>query len=437
MTQSAAPRAMVAQIRFGLGRRGDEPLPADPDRWLLAQLAGTDPGPPGPDSTDCLRALAHDRREKPKPEDSLSRPIARAEQQAAIAWALTTPTPFRERLVWFWSNHFTISLRQGGVGVLAGAYVREAIRPHVTGRFTDMLLAVMRHPGMLIYLDNAQSVGPASQAGARGGRGLNENLARECLELHTLGPLGPAGQPNYNQGDVTSFAAILTGWSVDLNGMVPGYFFRDRAHQPGPKQLLGRTFPEGERGGDAALRFLASHPSTLHHLAVKLARHFVADQPPADAVHRIETVLRETDGNLGAAAGAIVGIEAAWRPLTKLRCPQDFVIAALRAADLPEDKRPPFLPGIMAGLGQPLWNAPLPNGWADEASGWTGPEAMLRRVDWSYSFAGRAASVDPLLLADASLGPLIQPATREAIAHAGSRQEAAALLFASPEFQRR
>ncbi len=431
MSLGADQRALTARIRFGLGRRGGEPLDGPAERWLLAQLAGPDPGPAGPDLASCLRAIAFDRRERPPPEQSMARPILRAEQQAALGWAVATPRGFRERLVRFWANHFTVSLRQGGVGALAGAFVREAIRPHVTGRFEDMLLAVMRHPAMLLYLDNAVSVGPDSLAGAGSGRGLNENLARECLELHTL------GVGNYTQADVTALAAVLTGWSVDINDPVPGFFFRPRAHQPGSKRLLGRVFAEGEAGGVAALRFLAGQPATHLHLAGKLARHFVADAPPPEAVRRIAGVLGGTGGDLGAAAGAIVGIEAAWVPLGKLRAPQDFVIAALRAADLPDGQAPPDLAAVVAGLGQPLWNAPLPDGWADDAAGWAGPEAMLRRIDWSFSLAGRLRDADPPALAEASLGPLLRPATRAAMAGAPSRVEAMALLFASPEFQRR
>ena len=430
-------RALLAHIRFGLGRRGEEELPARPERWLLGQLVGPDPGPAGPDLASCLRAIAHDRRERPPRGEALAPAIRIAEQRALLDWAVASERGFRERLVWFWANHFTVSLRQGGVGALAGAFVREAIRPHATGRFADMLLAVMRHPAMLIYLDNAVSVGPDSLAGARSGRGLNENLARECLELHTLGRAAPDGAPNYRQADVTALAAILTGWSVDINDPVPGFFFRRRAHEPGPKRLLGREFAEGEQGGVAALRLLAGHPATHWHLSGKLARHFVADAPSPAVVQRIAAVLRETDGDLGAAAGAIVQMEAAWAPLTKLRTPQDFVIAALRAADLPAERAPPNPAGVVAGLGQPLWNAPLPDGWADDAGGWAGPEAMLRRIDWSFSLAGRAAGADPQALAQAALGPLLRPATRAAMADAPSRVEAVALLFASPEFQRR
>ena len=421
-----------APIRFGFGRRGNETLPTDPAAWLRGQLAGPDPGPPGPSLAEGYAALKQDRTDPPPPgTPRRAGALFKGEIDALVGNALVTPTPFRERLVWFWANHFTISLRQGRTAAVAGDYVRNAIRPHVTGRFGDMLLAVMRHPGMLAYLDNAGSFGPDSPAGQRTGKGLNENLARECLELHTVTPAC-----GYTQGDVTAFAKILTGWSIARDDEDPGFRFRPMMHQPGGMALLGQDFPPGEEGGVAALAFLASHPATHRHLATKLARHFVADDPPADAVRRVEGVLRDTGGNLGAAAAALVALPGAWHPLTKLRAPQDYVLAALRAADLPDDKR---LDGAaaMRGLGQQMFNAPFPIGWPDRAAEWAGPELMMRRVDWAYGFAGTSAALDPEQVADASLGPLLGADTALQVKRAGSRRDALTLLFTSPEFQRR
>ena len=424
-------RVAIAWTRFGLGPRGTEAPPDDVLSWLDSQITAIDPGPPGPTTPECLLALASDQTLKPPPGQRLVGPLMRAEIDAALSWRLATPLPYRERLVAFWSNHFAISLRAGAPSAVAGAFVREAIRPYVTGRFRDMLLAVMRHPAMLMYLNNAQSVGPHSLAGQRRGLGLNENLARECLELHTLSPAA-----GYTQQDVTSFAAILTGWSVQVRQEPRGFVFRPNIHEPGSKALMGHTYPEGEIGGVQALDWLASHPATHRHLAQKLARHFIADAPPPEAVRQIEARLRDSKGNLGAAALLIPRLQAAWAPGAKLRSPQDFAIAALRLLDLPPDNRPP-LQGLMAGLGQPLWNPPLPNGWPDDAASWAGPEAMLRRIDWCYALAGRAPQADPAALGESALGPLLRPDTMDAIAHAGSRREALALLLASAEFQRR
>jgi uncharacterized protein (DUF1800 family) len=425
-------RIAQAMIRFGLGCRRSEPLPNDPAAWLAGQVHAPDPARFDglPDTADGLAALREDRKNKPAPGASLSLGMFRADGKAQMEEVVQTPSPFRERLVWFWANHFTVSRRQGGVTAIAGPFVREAIRPHVFGHFHDMLLAVMRHPAMLLYLDNAVSAGPGSIAGQRRHIGLNENLARESLELHTVSPAS-----GYTQADVTRYAAILTGWSIDLQGNPPGFLFRPRLHEPGAKTLMGHSFPEGEEGGLQALAFLARHPATHRHLATKLVTHFVADSPMPEAVSRIEAVLRDTDGDLGAASLALIERPEAWTPLTKLRSPQDLMFATLRAADLPADV--PFNGiGVLAVLGQPLWLAPFPIGWSDRAADWAGPEAILRRVDWTYGFSGRLGGMDPMEVADASLGPLLRPATRDAIRHAGSRRDAFTMLFSSPEFQR-
>ena len=425
--------AAQALIRFGLGRRGQEPLPADPAAWLRGQLAGADPGPPGPTVADGFAAIRQEREDKPAP--GTPNPIGtlfKGEVDALVGNALATATPFRERLVWFWANHFTVSLRNGRTGAFGGDFVRTAIRPNVTGRFGDMLLAAMRHPAMLMYLDNAGSVGPNSPVGLRSGKGLNENLARECLELHTVSPAS-----GYTQADVTSFARVITGWSV-ANGETEaaGFRFRPMIHEPGEQTVLGRTVPAGEQGGVAALAFLATHPATFRHLATKLVQHFVADTPPPAAITRIAAVLHDTGGDLGQAAAALVGLPEAWQPLAKLRTPQDYVLAVMRAADLPDGHRPDGA-AIMRGLGQPVFGAPFPIGWPDRAVDWAGPEAMMRRVDWAYGVSGRAAALDPAAVAEASLGPLLTDATAAAIHRAGSRRDGLTLLFTSPEFQRR
>jgi uncharacterized protein (DUF1800 family) len=429
-------RTVQALIRFGLGRRPGEPLPGDPVAWLRDQVREPDPArfPSLPSTAEALTALREDRDERradPAAKPERVKRLFQAEVAALLAHGIDTAAPFRERLVWFWSNHFTVSRRAAGVAAVAGAFVREAIRPHVSGRFAEMLLAAMRHPAMLIYLNNVGSTGPNSPAGQRQNRGLNENLARECLELHTVG-----ADAGYTQADVTAFAAILTGWSVELQGEQPGFRFRPRAHEPGAKEVLGREFPPGEEGGVQALTFLAAHPATHRHLARKLARHFVADDPSEEVVRPIEAVLRDTGGDLGAAALALTSIASAWRPLRKLRTPQDYVVACARAVELAPALRPD-LADALAGLGQPLWTAPLPNGWPDQATEWAAPEALLQRVDFAYALAGRAGDVDAAEIGAACLGPLLRPATLNAIRHAGSRRDALALLLSSPQFLRR
>jgi uncharacterized protein (DUF1800 family) len=421
--------------RFGLGRRGEEAVPADPAAWLAVQLEGPDPALARPGHS-VEQGLVAWREDLARGNDGIqaSRAIMAADTAAWLDHAVATDAPFRERLVWFWANHFTVSLRRGAVVPLANAFVREAIRPHVTGRFGDMLGAVMRHPAMLYYLDNAQSAGPASPLARRAsGRrvGLNENLARECLELHTATPAS-----GYAQADVEQMALVLTGWSVALRRDPPGPLFRPALHQPGPKTVLGERVPEGPEGLVLALAFLARHPATLRNLATKLVRHFVSDAPDPSEIDHVAGVLAATDGNLKAAALAVASLERAWVPLAKLRTPTDFVLAVVRALDLPPGSGA-RLRAAIGSLGQGVMNAPLPNGWPDTAQDWASPEALMRRIDWAHAAAARGAGLEPMAVAERALGPLLGAATRGEIMRAGSRREALALLFASPEFQRR
>lgn len=433
-------RGHIAAIRFGYGLRLGENPPADPEAWLLDQIAHPAPLPEGLSTTEGLRLREEDqqarraRQETPRAPNgrSVLNEAIRAESIAHAHRRLTTAQGFRERLVDFWMNHFTVSRRVATIQPVIGAFEREAIRPHLTGRFADMVVAVARHPAMLIYLDNAGSIGPNSVAGELYRRGLNENLAREVLELHTMSPAG-----GYTQGDVRELARLLTGWSVELRRPPLGFVFRPRAHDPGEKRILGRRFGDGEAEGEAALRFLAEHPATWRHLAVKLARHFVADDPPPTAVRALETVLRETRGDLGETARKLVRMPEAWdHAMAKFRAPADYVIAAGRAIGLPEDRADVLLSGMVA-LSQPLWTAPQPNGWPDTLPDWASPEALMRRVDWAYSLAGRLPRADPRAVAEAALGPVGKAETANAMARAGSVRDAVTLLFGSPEFMYR
>jgi uncharacterized protein (DUF1800 family) len=430
-------RQAHAFIRFGLGRRGAEPAPDDPVGWLAAQLDTPDPvlgaTEPGIGSAFQAIRLAQANKEPSQTPAVNLGVIFRRHQSNAMNHAVITDSPFRERLVLFWTNHFTVSLRRGAwLLALIGPYVQEAIRPHVTGRFSDMLRAVMHHAAMLDYLDNLGSVGPNSAFGRRHGVGLNENLARECLELHTIGIDG-----GYTQADVTSLAMMLTGWTVAPPGDDnPGFRFVADRHEPGSKRLMGWSYPEGLAGGEMALMWLASHPATYRHIATKLARHFIADDPPADAVDRISHLLRETGGDLKAATLKLLEVQDAWKPRTKQRTPIDFVIAAYRALELQPEMDPS--PALVAHrLGQPLWGAPLPNGWPDVAAPWSSGEARLRCADWAFELAGHANKQDAERVGANALGPLLSAGTRTALRAAGSPREAVALLFASREFQRR
>ena len=363
----------------------------------------------------------------------------RAEALARLQRAMIVDCGFLERLVVFWSNHFCISANKGPLARMwAGAFEREAIRPHVLGRFGDMLKAVEQHPAMLFFLDNQQSLGPDSRAGLNRKRGLNENLAREIMELHTLGVGG-----GYSQDDVTTLARILTGWTFagrqGLLGTPGSFVFNANAHEPGAQRLLGKTYQDdGVAQGEAALADIARHPSTAAFIASKLARHFVADDPPPAVVARLQQAFHGSDGDLKALALALVDCDEAWQaPQTKMRSPYEFLVATGRLlARIPED------PGLYLGglnlLGQPLWSPAGPNGFPDSNAAWAAPEGMKLRLDVSAQVASRIGdSIDPRQLLQLAAADAASAETRQTVERAESRQQALALLLMSPEFQRR
>jgi uncharacterized protein (DUF1800 family) len=364
--------------------------------------------------------------------------VFRDEAQARLDLALSTPLGFAERWVWFWSNHFCVAASKGQpLRVLAGNYERTVIRPHAFGRFGEMLRASAGHPAMLIYLDNRQSIGPNSRAGTRRGRGLNENLAREILELHTLGVKG-----GYTQADVTNLARMLTGWTVigpnDEDGEIGEFRFNPNRHEPGAQVMLGRNFEDhGIRQAEAALAYVAQHPATARFIATKLVRHFIADEPPPALVQRLAEVFTATKGDLAALAKALLDApEALEAPATKLRSPQEFVVAALRATGRKGEVG--YLLNTLNALGQPLWTPSGPNGFPDSTSAWTNPEGMKVRLEAAATL-GRTTpgTQSPSQMLDVVLGPRASAETRQAVARAESRAQGMALLLMSPEFQRR
>ena len=379
---------------------------------------------------------------KPAPEPpNIIQKTYRAEALARLQRAMIADCGLVERLVVFWSNHFCISANKGGIARMwAGSFEREAIRPFVLGRFGDMLKAVEQHPAMLFFLDNQQSLGPESRAGQNRKRGLNENLAREIMELHTLGVGG-----GYSQDDVTSLARIITGWTyAGRQGQLgtPGTFvFNANAHQPGAQRLLGKTYENtGLAQGEAALADLARHPSTAKFIAAKFARHFVADDPPPALVARLQDAFGKSDGDLKALALALLDSDEAWQtPMTKLRSPYEFLVAIgrlLGRGQVPEDPSR-FLGGLNL-LGQPLWSPAGPNGFPDSNAAWAAPEGMKLRLDISAQVASRIAeSIDPRDLLDLVAAEAASTETRRTVERAESRQQALALLLMSPEFQRR
>ena len=346
---------------------------------------------------------------------------------------VSTPTPVCERWVMFWSNHFSVAGTKATMLGMFGPYEREAIRPHVNGRFRDLLRAATLHPAMLLYLDNAQSIGPGSRAGRRRDRGLNENLARELLELHTVGVGG-----GYAQADVTELARLLTGWTVVRNG--DGRVeFNPAWHEPGPKQVLGRSYAEGPEAVEALFDDLSRRPATARFVATKLVRHFVADEPPAALVDVVAARFVATEGDLAAVATTLFSHDLAWQPTTppKFKRPEELVLSAHRLLKLPL-RQPDRTLRALTEMGQEVGRAPSPQGWPDRDEDWLAPDALWKRVQWAAALAAQHADMaDARQLAALSFGPDLGTDTRQQIERAESGGQALALLLASPEFQRR
>ncbi|HWJ71660.1 MAG TPA: DUF1800 domain-containing protein [Kaistia sp.] len=470
-------QAIFALKRFGLGPRpGDAArIASDPRGALLAELAMPPPdnlGPEAsPDATDVFIAIRADQEARkmkrdadrvamagpvgpngmadakgavakpkdPKPAPSVARQIYVDEIGRRIAAADSAGIGITERLVQFWSNHFAVqSDKDEMVRGLAGSFEREAIRPFVLGRFEDMLLAATRHPAMLLSLDNAGSVGPDSPVGKKRGLGLNENHARELMELHTVGVGG-----GYSQADVTSLAEVLTGWTFVRDRARPSagdFAFNPGLHEPGDKRVMGRTYREdvvyavGNEGqGLAVLHDLAVSPATAKHLAFKLARHFVADDPPKPLVDRLAATFTSARGDLKAVTETLLKSDEAWAPTRKFATPQQFTIAAMRALDASVDA--PMLIRTLDVLGQPIWAPISPEGFHDDKATWLAPDAMTSRLDVADQFAQKAkVNLPPADLVEAVLGPSASADTCQAIARAESERQALALVVMSPEF---
>ncbi|MFA4893329.1 DUF1800 family protein [Brevundimonas sp.] len=504
MPPSAAEAAAVAVTRFGLGARPGEieRVAADPRGWLEAQVTpGGAPNPAGRfvASAERMQQLLAYRAEAaatPATDAAMTPGSAMAQEsamgdpaaEAALAarrdsrrdmtldtareflaraqMGATTEAGFAERWALFWANAFTTSATKFQSAVFMGPYEREAIRPHVFGKFEDLAVAAEQHPAMLLYLDQAQSVGPNSQAGQRRNAGLNENLAREILELHTVGADG-----GYSQADVTEFARALTGWSTPTPrdqapgdpGMAGGnpagqgrrarairaamagepgenaFVFRPVVHEPGARTVLGRTYaPGGREQGEAVLRDLARRPETARRLARKLAVHFTVDDPPPALIDTLEAAWTRSDGDLAAVARTLIAAPEAWSPRpVKMKTPYDFIISTHRALGSSPARVQPLQQALIS-MGQPAFSAPSPEGWPDTAADWAGPDALVKRLDWARAVADLAApAADPNAVAAGALGARLGERTRQFVARAESRPEALTLFLMSPEFQRR
>lgn len=454
--------AFIAAHRFGFGPRPGEleRISPDPRGWVLAQIDPAAPVPASltgfPSSGERLRAIfeaAGPRGAAGAKSLEIAKSVSTPEIVAQLGERVRSERPLIERLVAFWSNHFATARNKSYNHAIGSTFATEAIRPHIFGSFADMLFAAETHPAMQTYLDNNLSIGPNSPIGQRLQRtDINENLAREMLELHTLGVDG-----GYSQADVEALALILTGWSVPnrryqamrermamRSGMRPfetfgpaTYFFQ--YHEPGRKRLLGKTYREnGPEELREVTRDLTAHPATARHLATKLVRHFVADTPPEPAVAAVASVFAATGGDLAEVTRSLVGLEAAWAdPLPKFKTPQDYVVAALRALDVKGlETRQVY--SSLPPMGQEPLRYPSPKGWPDTAAAWVSPGGLMRRIEFARIVARRVGDrMPPLELLEATCGPVAGAQTRALVSGAPSGEEGVAFVLASREFQRR
>ena len=475
--------AAIAMNRFGLGARPSANLPVSPTDWLKSQIEKYDPALSASASQPSRASIAAgfreyqlDRKERQvagkgavaaMPGDSMPQiDPAKIEKvvntlrlqyvaavDARMDAAITSDTDFAERLVHFWSNHFAVSIDKLPVLALAGDYEFTAIRPNIMGKFSDLLLAAVTHPAMLLYLDQAQSIGPnsslATQVAARRKRilGLNENLAREILELHTLG-----ARTVYDQSDVTEFARALTGFTV--GGMSKGPIQRLMAqngkdgdsqffaaiHEPGDRNVIGRRYgQQGAAQARAILSDIATHPATAKHIATKLAQHFAADVPPPSLIARLEKSFLESGGDLPKLYRTLIDSPEMWQAKqAKFKSPWDWVISSLRALNVRELPNNRQSANMLAQMGQPVWKPGSPAGFSDMTENWAGGAALMRRVEIASRIAERSANrVDARTLAPRILSTQLSTMTAESIARAESPSQGLALFLLSPEFLRR
>ena len=480
--------AVIAAHRFGLGEAQLKSIGDDAPGWLLAQIGAAEPqrGDKLASARDGIVRFAEFQQARrqlamalasasasPAESDMRSgeqqfgehfRTLVQADQRARLLTAATSTRPFNERLALFWANHFTVSMAKASARGLVGAFEREAIRPNIAGSFETLLVAAVTHAGMLRYLDNDQSAGPNSRVVQQLKRrpradgepaprltGLNENLAREVLELHTLGVSHGGsvygGWGGYTQADVTAFARVLTGWRVPVGAIASGAISAHEApgrfdaswHDAGAKTVVGKTYGEGPQALHQALHDLAQHPSTARFIAFKLARHFVADDPPPTLVARLAATFLGTQGDLPSVYRELITAPEAWvTTAAKLKTPEEFVISTARVLNLGEQAFARQPDGAISTLGQRVQAAPSPAGWPDRAEEWLGPDAVWKRVEWATRVADRVGrNTDARSLARASLGVALSEATTQQIERAADGPQALALLLLSPEFQRR
>ncbi|WP_172296690.1 DUF1800 family protein [Pseudoruegeria sp. HB172150] len=457
--QAIGPETYAA-IRFGYGLPARH-IPVEPEA-MLRQLTRPDRTAAGFPKMTFAESIAlgrdylaarQDQRAKMDGADEREKALKREIQvsldfglAADLARIVETEDPFRERLVHFWKNHFAIAPTARPAVAMSGIYSDHAIRPRVAGRFGDLLAAAVTHPAMLIYLDQVVSVGPNSAVGKKRGRGLNENLAREVLELHTLG-VGAA----YGQTDVRQFAELLTGLSFNIR-KDDAVAFRSEYAEPGAEKVLGERY--GGRGRARlehireALDDLAVHPATARHLSHKLAAHFVADTPDPALVAAMEAAWLDSGGDLSAVYGTMLRHPAAWHGFgAKVKLPMEFMGSALRAlgargadlVSLPRGKLKKQFRDQLRAMGQDPIRPPGPDGYADAETAWVQPFGLAQRISWAMAAAARRKDQDaePDRFARRALGDAASPRLVKAVSAAETRAEGVGLVLASAEFNRR
>jgi len=442
------PQSVIATNTLGMGARPGEieTCQSDPKGWILEQIHNPAPPLPAMAKAPSAHALIVERKSifrQPEKRSGKAQRNVRgildyaAEQfEAELIWrhhqAVQSPTSFAERWSRFWGNRFTVSGRNNYLRTIVGAFLREAINPHIFGRFEDMLVASTKHPAMLHYLDNENSVGPNSAYGQRKAGKHNENLAREVLELHTLGVDG-----GYDIDDITALALGLTGWTATSKADSFEAGFKRNRHEPGPVTLLGRTYRKPGRSRLVhMLKALARHPSTARHIASQLTEHFIAGSPSAQVIDNLAACFLETEGDLKTLAICLIEQDETWsQDQWMFKRPDEYVVSAGRALPDWADHFQPVMPKL---LGQPLLRPPGPDGWAQRGQDWINAENIVVRLGWlRRSLEGLPSWINAEFFMHEALGGHVSPGTLKALSQNLLRNELLTLGLMSPEFLRR
>jgi len=439
------PLGLIAANRFGYGANAQQLSVAskDPQTWLKQQLTSVNFDPSLASLDDMANYLVEYRvkkKEFKKKGMNFKRPKAHIEAARHLmidstVQAITQDNSVSWRLLDFFSNHFSVTAQGPKMSAIAATLERDAIGPNLLGRFDDMLMSVIKHPAMLIYLNNEQSVGNDSRiAKKRKGKGLNENLAREILELHTLGVNG-----GYAQQDVIALANGISGWGVQkpASDKTAGFLFRRAAHQPGKQSLLGTDYAQqGVAQGEAMLHALANYPATARFICTKLVSHFISDKPEPALVAKLEQRWHATQGNIKQVMYALIEAPESWLiSAQKFKTPRDFVISSLRLLDVTPDNIK-ALSRALSMLGQQPFKAGSPAGYGDKAANWDGANALMARIDWAAAFA-RSRYAKNIDSAQTQLIAQLSTRNYTLVMRAESRQQSLTLALMSPEFQRR